>query len=55
MTLYQLEIRSNFCEEHHIPLHKIEEQTIVSKGPGQIEEIIDIADEIIHKTCTDSK
>lgn len=44
-----------FCEEHHIPLHKIEGADHRFKGPGQIEEIIDIADEIIRKTCTDSK
>ena len=44
-----------FCEEHHIPLHKIEGADHRFKGPGQIEDIIDIADEIIHKTCTDSK
>ena len=44
-----------FCEEHQIPLHKIEGADHRFKGPGQIEEIIEIADEIIHKTCLDSK
>lgn len=44
-----------FCEEHQIPLHKIEGADHRFKGPGQIEEIIEIADNLIQKTCADNK
>ena len=45
----------DFCTEHHCALHKIEGADHRFKGPGEIEQIIDIADAIIHETCTNNK
>lgn len=44
-----------FCKEHQIRLHKIVGADHRFKGPGQIEEVIQIADEIIKKVLVENK